>query len=49
MNISKFVANIMQYLSEAVARIFAPSDDMYPVVGVQPFEGEPYKKTQWAD
>ncbi len=46
MNISKSVANIMQYLSEAVARIFAPSDDMYPI---QPFEGEPYKKTQWAD
>jgi hypothetical protein len=49
MNISKSVANMMQYLSEAVARIFAPSDDMYPVIGVQPFEGEPCKKTQWAD
>lgn len=49
MNISKSLSQIMQYLSEAIARIFAPSDDMYPVVGVQPFEGEPYKKTQWAD
>lgn len=49
MNLSKSVSSIMQYISEAVARIFAPSDDMYPVVGVQPFEGEPYKGAKWAD
>jgi hypothetical protein len=49
MNISKSVSSIMQYISEAVARIFAPSDDMYPAIGVQPFEGEPYKAATWAD
>jgi len=49
MNISKSVSIMIQYISEAVARIFAPNDDMYPVIGVQPFEGEPYKETRWAD
>lgn len=33
---------MIQYISEAVARIFSPSDDAYPVTGVQPFDGDPY-------
>ncbi len=49
MKISKSVSAIMQYISEAVARVFSPNDDLYPVIGVQPFEGEPYKKAKWAD
>lgn len=28
------------YLGEAAARIFSPSDDDYPAVGLQPFEGD---------
>jgi len=42
MNISKILSNISQYISEAVARIFGPSDDEYPAVGVQPFDCQPY-------
>jgi hypothetical protein len=37
-------AKMTQYISEAVMRIFAPNDDAYPNIGVQPFTGEPYKK-----
>ncbi|MEB3828790.1 hypothetical protein [Phormidium sp. CCY1219] len=49
MNISKMFSDVMQYVSEAFARIFSPSDDIYPMSGVQPFEGDPYKDSQWAD
>lgn len=34
-----------QYISEAVGRIFSPNDDRYPETGIQPFEGEPYRKS----
>ena len=43
MFISKMLSNITQYISEAVMRILAPSDDAYPLSGVQPFSGEIYK------
>ena len=32
--------NANRYLWEAAARIFSPIDDNYPMIGVQPFEGE---------
>ena len=34
--------NVVQYISEAVTRIFSPSDDAYPIIGIQPFSGEPF-------
>ncbi|MFH7030390.1 MAG: nicotinate phosphoribosyltransferase [Heteroscytonema crispum UTEX LB 1556] len=40
----KMIASITQYISEAAMRIFAPTDDAYPIIGMQPFTGEPYKK-----
>jgi hypothetical protein len=43
MMIDTTLKNIMQYLTEAFARIFGPNDDEYPAIGVQPFEGEIYK------
>ncbi len=43
MNISKIFENITRYISQAVARIFSPTDDAYPKTGVQPFEGEALK------
>ena len=43
MFISRMLSNITQYISEAVMRIFAPSDDAYPISGVQPFSGEIYR------
>ena len=45
MFISRMLSNITQYISEAVMRIFAPSDDAYPNTGVQPFTGDIYKKS----
>ncbi|MCW5316696.1 nicotinate phosphoribosyltransferase [Nostoc sp. KVJ3] len=44
MAISKILADITRYISEAAMRIFGPNDDAYPVIGVQPFTGEPYDK-----
>ncbi|MBR8838118.1 MAG: nicotinate phosphoribosyltransferase [Stigonema ocellatum SAG 48.90 = DSM 106950] len=44
MAISRMLARITQYISEAVMRIFAPNDDAYPFIGVQPFTGKPYHK-----
>jgi hypothetical protein len=42
--ITRIIASVTQYISEAVIRIFAPSDDAYPMVGVQPFSGDVYKE-----
>lgn len=39
--------NALTYISEAVARIFGPDQDSYPLIGVQPFEGDPYRG--WKD
>ncbi|WP_168163395.1 hypothetical protein [Calothrix sp. 336/3] len=44
MAISNFISRITQFISEAAMRIFAPTDDAYPNVGVQPFSGEPYEE-----
>ncbi|NJL87583.1 MAG: hypothetical protein HC886_18960 [Leptolyngbyaceae cyanobacterium SM1_1_3] len=38
--ISRTVDGTFQYLLEAIARIFSPSDDAYRNIGVQPFTGE---------
>ena len=43
MIISKMLANVVKYISEAAMRIFAPTGDSYPAIGVQPFTGDPYK------
>ena len=40
MAIFKILDHIAQYISEAVMRIFSPTDDAYPRIGVQPFTGE---------
>ena len=42
MIINKALQGMMQYLTEAFARIFGPNDDEYPNIGVQPFYGEIY-------
>jgi hypothetical protein len=50
MGIYKLFNSITQYISEAVVRIFSPSDDAYPLIGVQPFSGEPlqgHKRADW--
>lgn len=50
MGIYRLLESITRYISEAVVRIFGPSDDAYPATGVQPFSGEPFhgnKKADW--
>lgn len=49
MGISRIIDSIAQYISEAVMRIFAPSDDAYPAIGVQPFAGEFFKPRRGED
>ncbi|HEY9611441.1 hypothetical protein [Allocoleopsis sp.] len=49
MGIYKLFNSITQYLSEAAVRIFSPSDDAYPMIGVQPFSGEPFERNRRAD
>lgn len=49
MNIYKLVELVAVYLSEGVIRVFSPKDDYYPVIGVQPFSGEPYQEANALD
>jgi hypothetical protein len=42
MNIRDTLQNWVQYFTEGFARIFGPSQDEYPEVGVQPFESDTY-------
>jgi hypothetical protein len=45
MRIRDALQNWVQYFAEGFARIFSPSKDEYPEVGVQPFESETYVGT----
>jgi light-regulated signal transduction histidine kinase (bacteriophytochrome) len=49
MSIYKLFESMTQYISEAVVRIFSPNDDAYPIIGVQPFSGEPFQETKRTD
>ncbi len=49
MNLSDRISEAIKYVLAASARIFGPSDDEYPQVGVQPFDGDPYKGRQEMD
>ncbi|WP_017741586.1 hypothetical protein [Scytonema hofmannii] len=44
MAISKILADFTQFVSEAAMRIFTPTNDAYPNIGIQPFTGEVYKQ-----
>ncbi len=46
MEISRMMGSVVQYIIEAMTRIFGPSDDAYPAIGVQPFAGDPYKQNR---
>lgn len=46
MGIYRLFDSVVQYISEAAARIFGPTDDAYPATGVQPFSGEPYRENK---
>lgn len=49
MIIERSVKNFIQYLTEAFIRIFGPNDDEYPLIGLQPFEGEIYQSNSGID
>jgi hypothetical protein len=42
MRLYQLLDEAIQYLSEAIVRIFSPSDDAYPMVGTQPYSGDPF-------
>lgn len=44
MNIFRIIGDVIAYLSEGAARLFSPSHDEYPNIGVQPFSGDPYSE-----
>jgi len=44
MNIIKMLENMTKYLTEAFTRIFSPSEELPPDIGVQPFESKPYEE-----
>ena len=37
MNISQMLEEIVKYITEGFARIFSPTEDQVPKIGVQPF------------
>jgi len=49
MKVIQTCQKVVQYVSEAIGRIFAPNEEHYPATGIQPFEGELPKKSRWAD
>lgn len=49
MSIYRMIDSVTRYISEAVTRIFGPSDDAYPATGVQPFTGEPFEAKHNSD
>lgn len=38
------IRNLMQSMAQPALRVFSPTDDDYPKVGVQPYEGDPAEK-----
>ena len=48
MKLIQVLSVAFQYVSEAVVRVFAPSNDHYPATGMIPFQGDPYE-SRWAD
>lgn len=49
MKVYQQIEKITKYLSVGILRIFSPSDDAYPVTGVQPYQEIPRKKKRHFD
>ena len=41
MKVVTWMQSTFQYLVDGVSRLFQPTDDNYPLIGVQPFSGDP--------
>lgn len=39
--LAKKFTDTVEYLSDAIARIFSPSKDDFPATGTQPYKGDP--------
>ncbi|MEC4814793.1 MAG: hypothetical protein SAK29_16155 [Scytonema sp. PMC 1069.18] len=39
----------LAYITEAALEVFSPNHDSYPLIGVQPFDGEPWKERKHSD
>lgn len=46
MSIKQALQNLISYFTEGFARIFGPSKDEYPEVGVQPFDSDIYMNSE---
>ena len=46
MAVWQWLKQIVKYLEKGTARLFSPSEDNYPKIGIQPFEDEPYDENQ---
>ena len=42
MTVTNALQRVLQFIWEGTLQIFSPTNNSYPVVGVQPFEGDPY-------
>lgn len=49
MKLINLFSQSIEYLSEAIGRIFGPNDDHYPATGVVPFYGDPCYQSLWID
>ncbi|HEY9807344.1 MAG TPA: hypothetical protein V6D04_12295 [Candidatus Obscuribacterales bacterium] len=46
MNIVKSINAGIQFIAGGVLELFSPDHDNYPHIGVEPFQGDPYKPTK---
>jgi hypothetical protein len=44
MNIIQSIGGALSYFFSGCIELFSPNHDDYPLIGVQPFEGETYSK-----
>ncbi|PZD70944.1 hypothetical protein C1752_08719 [Acaryochloris thomasi RCC1774] len=40
-SVGEAARRLLQFVAQPALRIFGPTDDDYPEVGVQPYEGDP--------
>ncbi|WP_434686594.1 hypothetical protein [Pseudanabaena minima] len=39
--LARKLTDMVEYLSDAIAKIFTPNKDDFPATGVQPYKGDP--------
>lgn len=49
MKVYQQIEKVAEYLSGGFLRIFSPTDDAFPVIGVQPYQEIPLKKKRRFD